>query len=272
MRNRRDAALPTATRGPVPSLAPRRRPLPWLVAGGLAVLSTVPTLALAGPAQAAAGPASVSAVGALVTHTNQPSLAQENITVSPAAVGDVLTLAVETKFPGTASFTAAGVTGGGVTTWHRAAAYLTRDGYHGQELWWGTVSAAGSSTLSVSFTAGSTPGTSGSATSLDVQELASSAGAATVWTLDRTGQIDTGVATTTLSYPTLTPTSTQEAYIGYLALPGYANSGSTPGVVYQTDARGNQTIYHPAVSTTITPTTTANSQTYAALGMLLQAR
>ncbi|MCU1593354.1 MAG: hypothetical protein JWO12_746 [Frankiales bacterium] len=243
------------------------------MAGGLALATSLFALALSpSHADAAAGPAAVSAVGGLVSHTNQPSLAQENLAVSPTAVGHVLTLAVETKFPGTTSFTAAGVTGGGVSTWRRAAAFLTRDGSHGQELWWGPVTTAGSSTVTVTYTAGSTQGTSSSATSLDIQEFASTAGAATVWTLDRSGQIDTGVAATTLPYPTLSPSSTSELYVGYLALPGYASYGSTPGVVYQTDARGNQTTYATTVSSTITPTATASSQTYAAIAMLLQAR
>lgn len=244
-----------------------------LFASCLVVVSIVLGLTLVpSQAYAAAAPAVVSAVGGLLTHANQPSLAQESIAVSPAAVGDVLTLAVETKFPGTASFAAAGVSGGGVTTWRRATAFLTRDGYHGQELWWGTVSTAGASSVAVTYSAGSTAGTSDSATSLDVQEFSSTAGASTVWTLDRTAQIDTGVAATTLSYPTLSPSSTREAYVGYLALPGYANYGSTPGVVYQTDSRGNQTSYATSVSSTLTPTATASSQTYAAIAMLLQAR
>ena len=213
----------------------------------------------------------MSAVGQLITHTNQPSLQQESVSVSPGAVGNVLTLAVETKFPGTASFAASGVTGGGVTSWHRANAFLTLDGYHGQELWWGTVVTAGPSTLTVTYSVGSTTGTSDSATSVDVQELSSSAGAATTWSLDGTGKVDTGVATTAPSYPTLTPSSTREAYIGYLAVPGWVFTGSTPGVVYQTDARGNQTVYNSSVSSTITPTTSCNSQTYAAIGMLLRA-
>ena len=49
------------------------------------------------------------------------------------AVGDLLALAVETKFPSpTPSFTATTVSGGGVTTWSKAVSYLTVDGFHGQ--------------------------------------------------------------------------------------------------------------------------------------------
>jgi len=57
--------------------------------------------------------ASISAVGTQATHTNQPSAGQEAISVSAAAAGDLLTVAVETKFSGTPSFTVAGLSGGG---------------------------------------------------------------------------------------------------------------------------------------------------------------
>jgi hypothetical protein len=216
-------------------------------------------------------PATISAVGGLRTHTNQPALQQESISVSPAAVGDVLVLAVETKFPGTPSFTAASVTGGGVSSWRKALGYLTSDGYHGQELWWGVVTKTGAGTLTVGYTSGSTSGTSQSASSLDVQELAASTGATASWSLDGTGRLDTGVPSTSPAYPTLAPSSSKEAYVGYLAVPGSVSKGSTPGVVYQGDARGNQVAYATSVSATLTPTSTASSQTFASIGLLLRA-
>ncbi len=222
--------------------------------------------------QATSTPASITTVGALYTHTNQPSHQQETISVSPAAAGDELAMAIETKFPsGVPSFTAAGVSGGGVTTWNKARSYLTIDGIHGQELWWGVVTTPGPSTITVSYTSGSTSGNSESATSLDVQEFRSSSGASTVWSLDVTGVVDTGVSTTAPDYPTLTPTSTNEAYFGYLAVPGSVSAGSTPGVVYQVDARGNQCAYDQSVSSTITPAASSSSQTFFSIGMLLKA-
>ncbi|MCU1606781.1 MAG: barrel protein [Modestobacter sp.] len=221
------------------------------------------------PARAQAATITISAVGTLITHTNQPSSQQESVSVAPSAVGDVLAVVVETKFPGTPSFTASGISGGGVTTWHLADSFLTVDGFHGTELWWGTVTQAGPSTLTVSYTAPSTAGTSESATSVDVQEFASSAGTSTVWSVDKTGRDDTGTAATTLNYPTLSPTSPPEVYFGYLAVPGSVNPGSTPGVVYQTDARYNQVAYDVSVTDTITPTVTSSSQTYISIGMLL---
>ncbi|MDQ1663501.1 MAG: hypothetical protein QOJ68_3481, partial [Blastococcus sp.] len=237
-----------------------------LLASALALAVTQ----VVGATAAAAATATVSAVGSLITHTNQPSLAQESVQVSPAA-GHVLAVAVETKFPGTASFTASTISGGGVNTWNRASAYLTVDGFHGQELWWGTVTSPGTSTLTVSYTGGATAGTSESASSIDVQEFASSAGTSTVWSVDKTGKVDDGTTATTLDYPTLTPSAPPEAYFGYLAVPGSVSPGNTSGVVYQSDARFNQVIYDVSVSGTITPTATSSAQTYSSIGMLLTA-
>jgi hypothetical protein len=210
-------------------------------------------------------------VGALVSGTNQPSQSDETLSVTPSAAGDVLTLAVETKFKSGKSFKAAGVSGGGVTTWHKAYSYFTRDGVHEEELWWGEVTNPGSSTLAVTFTSNAVNGSSTSATSLDVQEFRSTAGASTVWSVDVTGKVDTGVASTTPSYPTLTPSSTGELYYGYLAVPGSVSPGSTPGCVYQGDARGNQVVFDTSVSSTITPKASSSSQKFSSIGMLIEA-
>ena len=221
---------------------------------------------------AASTPATITAVGTLYTHTNQPSQSTETISVSPAAAGNVLAMVIETKFPsGVPSFTASGASGGGVTTWNKATSSLTIDGIHGQELWWGVVTTSGPSTITVSYTSGSTSGNAQSATALDVQEFHSSSGTSTVWSLDVTGVVDTGVPTTAPNYPTLTPTSTKEAYFGLLSVPGSVSAGSTPGVVYQVDARGNQCAYAQSVSSTITPVASGSSQTFFSIGMLLKA-
>jgi hypothetical protein len=220
-----------------------------------------------------APPAAVHVVASLQMHTNEPSNPIETMTVVPAATGNLQVIAVETKFPGTAAFTVASVGGGGVTTWHKAAAYLTMDGFHGQELWWGVVTNAGASTLTVHYTAGAAAGTAASATSIDVQEFASTSGGATIWSLDATGSLDTGVASTTLSYPALTPSTTLELYFGYLAIPGSVPSGgSTPGVVYAIDSRGNWVAFDTSVSSPITPTIPSNApQTFSSIGLLMKA-
>ena len=217
-------------------------------------------------------PATIASVGSMVSDTKQPSGLVETVAVSPAAPGNLLAMAIETKFPGTPSFTASSVTGGGVATWHRALSFLTLDGFHGQELWWGVVATAGPSSITVDYTAGAV---TGAATSVDVREFQSSSGAATVWSLDTTGKLDTGVSSSTLSYPTLSPNPGPELYFGYLAVPGTLSAGSTPGVTYQTDPRGNQVAYDVSVSSTITPTAvsqdTPPSTTFTSSAFLMRA-
>lgn len=249
----------------MPHLGRRRSSFALSVAVAAVVASVAATMSVA-QAKAATG-VTVTLVGRLVTQSNEAATATESTSVSPAAVGDVLTLAIETKFPKGSPFTAASVTGGGVATWRKAAAYLTKDGTHGEELWWGVVATPGASTVTAAY--GSVP--SGAATSLDVQEMQSSAGAATTWSLDTTGTLDTGVAGTAM-YPSLTASASGEAYSGYVAVPGYASPGSTAGVTYATDARGNQVAYAPAVSGTLQPAAAGATQTYASIGMLLRAQ
>src|SRR6476469_7105267 len=107
-----------------------------LAAALVAAASSVPVLA-------ATSSPTITAVGKLVTHTNQPAKAAESMSVAPGAVGDVLLLAIETKYPATQAIAATGVTGGGVSMWNKVLSYASRDGLHGQELWWGVVTATG---------------------------------------------------------------------------------------------------------------------------------
>lgn len=180
------------------------------VAVGAPLAILVVTTLLASPAAASTSPtAMITAVGLLDSHTNQPSRKQEALSISPAP-GDVLALAIETKFPGTAAFTASGVNGGGVATWTRASAYLTRDAFHGQELWWGVVTQPGANTITVDYTTASTSASPTSATSVSVQEFTASSGPSTTWSVDETGQADTGEKSTAPTYPTLTPTAKPE--------------------------------------------------------------
>jgi hypothetical protein len=225
------------------------------------------------PVLAATPTLTISAVGQLVTHTNQPAKTTESMSVAPGAAGDVLLLAIETKYPRTPAIAATAVTGGGVSSWSKVLSYASRDRLHGQELWWGVVTSTGRKTLKASFNSAATKGNSESATSLDVQEFRSSRGAATVWSVDGSGKVDTGVATKTPTYPTLAPSSGADAYFGYLAVNGPDRPGSTPGVVYQIDARWNEVAYALSVSASITPQGKSDSPlTFSSSGMLLKAR
>jgi hypothetical protein len=74
----------------------------YLRGAAVAVIAAVFVIAASSVPVLAATPApTTSAVGRLVTHTNQPAKTTEGMTVAPGAVGDVLLLAIETKYPGT---------------------------------------------------------------------------------------------------------------------------------------------------------------------------
>lgn len=216
----------------------------------------------------------ISAVGSMVSHNNQPCALTEAVPVSPTAIGDVLAVATETKYTGQTPFVVTGLSGGGVTVWNKADGYASIDAAHGTELWWGVITATGSQTLTVSYNPNSaTRGDSTSATSVDVQQFHSTTGAATAWSVDATGRVDPNTNGTNPPYPTLTPTAgNTDCYWGYLAITGSVSAGSTSGCVYQTDIRGNQTVYNTAVSASITPVSASGtSQKYFSIGMLLAA-
>ena len=54
------------------------------------------------------------------------------------------------------------------------------------------------------------------------------AGASTVWTLDKSGTSN-GASSTTVPYPSLTPSGSGELYFGYAEVANNASAGSTPG-------------------------------------------
>jgi hypothetical protein len=254
----------------------------WLVAtdGGIFNYGDAPFLGSAGGlhlnrpivGMAAAAAGLLTAVGSLQSLTNQPATPTIAAGVSPQA-GDLLALAIEEKYPGSGAFAVTGITGGDVTGWHRALAYPTQDGIHGEELWWGTVTGSGPAAVTVDLsTSAANQSDPGSAVSLDLEQFRSAAGAKSAWSLDTAGRLDDGTASATPHYPALTPATPGELYVGYLAVQSTVSAGTTPGCVYQNDARGNQVVYQASVSAPISPAAvTAASGPFASIGMLIAA-
>ena len=80
------------------------------------------------------------------------------------------------------------------------------------------------------------------------QEFSSSAGSGTTWGVDQAGTLANG-SSTTMTYPSLSPTSTAELYYGYADGEGGAGSaGSTSGFTYDATAGGNEVAYDTNVS------------------------
>jgi hypothetical protein len=218
-------------------------------------------------------PATITPVGSIVQQNNQPSVSTTSMPLT-VTQGDLLALAIEEKYPTSTAhpFAVTNISGGNVTTWQKALSFTPSDGFHGVELWYGTVAASGSSAITVNTSADAlNVGDPNSALSLDLQEFTASSNPATVWGLDTSAHMDIGPTTSTPDYPSLTPSSTAEVYFGYLAVTGVAAGGTTLGCVYQDDQRSNQIVYQRSVSTTIQPVATSDSGTSFSIGMLLTA-
>lgn len=195
----------------------------------------------------------ISPVGTLVSGTSVTTLS-----VSPAAVGNALVLYV--KVPsGTATVT--GVSGGGCTWRGIAGPYVdTNATPHTHYLYLGTVTAAGSATITVSLSSGTAD--------LDSQEFTAGSTAAS-WALDgsQAGFLD-NAASTTVTYPTLTPAGAGELYVGHSRNPTGTESGLTAGFTGQQDADGNPYIYG-VVSATASPVATIASTVSYTIGALI---
>jgi hypothetical protein len=103
---------------------------------------------------------SYSAVGSPFEAQTGSSLSSFTLAVSPTAIGDVLVLFVgsvgyhNVSHPAnsTTDQPVSSVSGGGVTTWNRLVAKGVGSNYGADsEIWWGVISAIGSSTITVNW-------------------------------------------------------------------------------------------------------------------------
>jgi hypothetical protein len=188
-------------------------------------------------------PPTVAAVGSLASKSGTDIT---TLAVSPQHAGDLLTLAVKVSSP---TVTVASVSGGGVTSWTRVEGPYT--GYAGNdlEIWTGTVSTTGASTISVSFSGAVTSVYTGLAS----HEFSASSGSSTVWGTDAHGGIS-GASSTTVTFPKLTPTGTGELYFGYAAVANTGSAGTTSGFSYGTTADADVVAYDTGVSGAVQPT------------------
>jgi len=183
----------------------------------------------------AAAETTTTAVGTLVTNsgTGLTTLAD-----NPVHVGDVLVVGAE---PGATTPTLTSVTGGGVTTWTKAVAFAGTTQPRDVEIWYGTVSATGSATITFNWSgsvAAQTP-------DYGMQEFNAGLGAGAVWTVDKTGHSD-NASSTTVTYPSLTPTAAGETYFGFADVPNSPTGGGTSGFTYATTTNGNQVATNPS--------------------------
>jgi RHS repeat-associated protein len=199
----------------------------------------------------------ISAVGSL---QQSDGTGDTTLSVNPQHVGDALILSAFIN----GSQSISSISGGG-STWQKLAR-----GYPGVwgsvELWLGTVTATGSSTITVSFSSS----VSGEETSLSAQEYTNGTGATTTWAED-TGAGLNG-SSTTITFPTVSPSvTTGELYVGFDQVPGTSSVGSTSGFTYD-HADFGLFIFDPAVTAAVTPTASVSpSASYESVAALVRA-
>src|ERR1039458_9320636 len=189
--------------------------------------------------------------------------ASSSLSVSPKTQGDALGLSVKVS---SATATVTSVSGGGATNWTRLVSFQD-NASHDLELWLGTVSTTGTSSITVNFSSS----VSSNSIELAAQEFTAGLGSSTLWTKDAAAGQNNALSTTIAS-PPLTPTETGELYFGYSRSPGEALAGSTSGFTYGQTADGNMVLFDPSVSSHVAPTSTQSpANTSAAVGALLEA-
>src|SRR6266702_4456930 len=199
-------------------------------------------------------------VGSAVTDTGVKTLV-----MSPAAVGNAIALYV--KIPDGVHVVTS-VVDTKNASWQRVADPNVDGGSipHTHEVWLGTVTATGSTTITVT-------NSGGTVMDLDGQEASSGLGTSTAWSRDGTQQgFRNNAASTTVTYPTLTPAASAWACYHARGPNASSYSGTTAGYTSTTDANGNQFINNPVVSSATSPTSTANASTPShCIGVLIKA-
>jgi RHS repeat-associated protein len=205
---------------------------------------------------AAHSTSTISAVGSLQQTSGN---GVTTLSVNPQHVGDALILSAFIN--GSQAITS--ISGGGAT-WQKLARYAGAFGY--LELWLGTVTSTGSSTITVAFNSSVATTLIG----LNAQEYTNGTGPSTTWA----GDVGSGLngSSSTITFPTVTPSvSTGELYIGFAITGGSTSFGSTSGFTYD-HANYGLFIWNPSVVTTSTPTASQSpSAAYESVAALVRA-
>ncbi len=181
-----------------------------------------------------------------------------SVAFNAQTTGDAVVLSVNVGSPST---TVTAVSGGNAS-WQKITSTL--DGLD-VELWLGTIYATGFSPINVQFSGN----VSSTQVELSAQEYASSLGTATRWRVDASGNTHNDTPSTSVAFPSLTASTTQDLYVGYAQVPNGGSPGATPGVTYDQTVNNNLFVYSPGVSSTLAPVgtqvTAGTSVTVAAL-------
>ena len=187
------------------------------------------------------GSGSISPVGVLASNSGT---GLTTLALSPATAGDAMILEV---WANSSTATVTSVSGGG-STWTRLEQYQNSFPSD-EELWLGTVTSTGTSTVTVGFSTS----VASDHVELSAQEFTAGLGASTVWGRDKAGS-QSNASSSTVALPSLTPTGSSELYFGYGGVANSASAGSTSGFAYAITADNNVIAYDTNVSSSVSPT------------------
>lgn len=189
-----------------------------------------------------------------------------NYTISdaPANIGNLLV--VFTHSANNVTVPTNGVSGGGVSTWTKVTSYSGGGTPGNIEMWRGVVTAAGSNTITVSY--------SGAPGVYEVVAEEFSMGSANgTWAIDTSGISTSTSSVTTVAYPSLVPANSSELYAGYAYGGGTMSGGTTSGFTYVPTGAGKDLAYDTNVTggTTYAPTATQTTGVYASIAAVIAA-
>jgi RHS repeat-associated protein len=194
------------------------------------------------------GGGTISAVGSL---QQTVGVGTSTLSVSPVHIGDALVLGVAIN----SSATVTSVTGGGATWQHLGID--TGSTFGNTDLWLGTVTATGSSTITVNFSTSISSVYIG----LSAQEYLSSTGASTVWSKDTSGGLNGTTSSTTVAFPSLNASASGELYVGVSFDGSTGTAGTNSGFTYDKPSWGFY-IFNTSVSGVVSPTATQSPTNY----------
>jgi phosphate transport system substrate-binding protein len=209
----------------------------------------------------------ISPVGPLLS---QASDGGSTLQVSAPTVGDAWVLAIRVKNSATDVSSVSG--GGAGGHWTKLGRISDATQNEDVEEWLGPISKTGSSPVTVKFSRG----VSGTKVELTAQEFTNGDGSSTVWAGDVGGGAKNDTASSTITYPTLTPASTGELYVGFSRATSSSSAGDTPGFSYENENENENSrglyIYDPNVSSSVSPTASQESGNSVTTAALIEAK
>jgi hypothetical protein len=181
------------------------------------------------------------------------------LNVSPANVGDIMILFVTPQKSNNVS----SVSGGGVSAWSQITSTISGSGI---AMWRGQITASGASTITVNLS-----GANGT-NELDAYEFTTGSTTGS-WVIDASGTLYNSTSSTTITYPSLTPQSTKDLYIGEAAGTSTTSAGTTTGFTYKAGALTTRIgAYNNSISSQVQPTASqSNSGTSVTAAALIAA-